>query len=106
MVEQYVRVTIKGPVLASLILASWLELQGTPKAQAAEESEAGGTIEVSSETAEYWFDLPCSLVYDIAAEPGVRGGALGRFESSNARSNGAHIPTYLLRLVVGGPERG
>ena len=104
MEEQYVRVTIKGPVLASLILTGWLELQGAPEAQAADKVEAGGTIELFSETAEYWLELRCSLVYDITAAPGVRRGALGRFGPPNPRSNGTYIPTYLLRLVVGGPE--
>lgn len=104
MVEQHVRVTINGPVLATLILAGWLELQGAPGAHAAEEMEAGGTMDLFAETAEYWFELPCSLVYNIAAAPGVRHGTLGRFGPPSASSNGAHVATYLLRLVVGGPE--
>ena len=102
--EQHVRVTISGPVLAALILTGWLELQGAPQAQAADKAEVGGTIELLSETAEYWLDLPCSLVYDIAAAPDVRRGMIEHFGPPNARSNGVHIPTYLLRFVVGGPE--
>lgn len=102
--EQHVRVTISGPVLATLILAGWLELQGAPQARSAAKTEAGGTIALFSETAEYWLEIPCDLVYDIAAAPGVRRGALGSFEPPHTRSNGAHIPTYLLRLVVEGPE--
>ena len=99
-----VRVTVSGPVLATLILTGWLELQGAPRAQAAEEQEVVGTVDVRSEKAEYWLDLPCDLVYDIAASPGVRRGSLERFGPPDARSNGVHIPTYLLRLVVAGPE--
>lgn len=104
MVEQHVRVTISGPVLATLILAGWLELQGAPQARATNELGAGGTMALISETAEYWLELPCSLVYDIAAAPGVRLGALARLLPPNASSNGARVASYLLQLVVGGPE--
>ena len=97
-----VRVTIKGPVLATLILANWFELQGAPRAQATEEHEVVGTVDLFTETTECWLDLPRELVYDIAAEPGVRGGILHHLAPPSARSNGTHPPTYLLRLVVGG----
>ena len=103
MEEQHVRVTIKGPVLATLILTGWLELQGAPRAQAAEDHEVVGTMDVFTETAEYWLDLPCALVYDIAAEPGVRHSTIERSDTLNARSNGTRPPAFLLRLVVAGP---
>ena len=99
-----VRVTIKGPVLATLILANWFELQGAPRAQATEDHETVGTMDLFTETIECWLDLPRELVYDIAAEPGVHHGTLERLAPPNARNNGAHVPTYLLRLVVAGPE--
>ena len=102
--EQHVRVTISGPVLATLILAGWLELQGAPEAQAAEENGASGTIELFSETAEYWLDLPCTLVYDIAAAPGTRKGTLAHLVPPEESSNGTQVATYLLQHIIGGHD--
>ena len=95
--EGHVRVTVSGPVLATLILAGWLELQGaSPWREATDPLESGGTMELRTETAEYWVELPCELVYDLTSD--VHGPKRATLRRANAK--GVQVATYLLQLEV------
>ena len=99
--EGQVRVTVSGPVLATLILAGWLELQGAPPwHEATDPLESGGTMELRTETTEYWVELPCEMVYDLTSDArGPKRATLGR-----ANAKGLQVATYLLQLEVSGAE--
>lgn len=96
--EGHVRVTMSGPVLATLILAGWLELQGSPPwEEATDPMESGGLMDLRTEQAEYWVELPCDLVYDLTSD--VRGPKRATLRRATAK--GVQVATYLLQLEVG-----
>ena len=97
--DQRVRVTLRGPALAVLCLTEWLHLQGpeTPEGDAVTLA-SDGTVDIYSETAEIWVDLPLPVIYDIIAEGAYETATLRRIAPE--RPTQPHSATYLLRLEL------
>ena len=87
-----VRVTIKGPALATLILTEWLRQHGPAAIEGAERFlDSDGTLDVLNETAEMWVEVPVASVYHLVAEsPPV----------PHKRATSSQTITYLLRLEL------
>ena len=106
--ERSVRVTIAGPALAALCLSEWLQLQGPESTDGIPVTlPSGGTVEFPAETAEFWLELPSSLVYSIIASPAPETASVRRIapEQVTPAAQPTHVATYLLRMEMPNPRR-
>jgi hypothetical protein len=100
-----VRMTLRGPAPAVLILTEWLHQQAPhhppddPPFTLTENS-----VDLTSETAAIGMELPCDLVYRLVSDPPPATGRLIRVAGADQPegAGGRHVATYLLRLELRG----
>jgi hypothetical protein len=63
---------------------------------------SGGSVELHTETAELWVELPARQVYDIIADSAPDVASLRRIAPEHRPSGecSTHVVTYLLRLEL------
>lgn len=102
MIDHCVRVTIRGPALAALCLFEWLQLQAPEPSEDAHSSDVvhGGSLELLTETAELWVELPIPLVYHLIADAPADTATLRRIAPEHRSVTGKSHVTYLMRLEL------
>jgi hypothetical protein len=96
-------VTIRGPALAALCLFEWLQLQAPEPSEDADSSDVvqGGSLELLTEMAELWVELPLPLLYQLIADSPSETATLRRIATEHRSAyNKPHVATYVLRLEM------
>jgi hypothetical protein len=104
-----VQVILRGPVLAVLCFAEWLQLlHSNNVTDKISELFSEGTVDLHTEAAEWRVAMPCSMVYDLVSNPAPTQARVRRIgaEYRLPHNGTTHVATYLLRLEIAAPQDG